>query len=825
MNFNNLTTVAQCDQFIESLRLVGAQIPQELLDRRAELAAQGVTVYGDFKVRNNPSPDLTRCIERTADALLDPSIDATEAMKPVMLYGKIQSGKTRAFVGILSIAFDRGVDIAVVYTKGTNALAKQTVSRMKAEFANFKAGNNLRQCCTIVVHDILDFRSHMLTQYELNTQRHIIVCKKESNNTSRLKAVFAASQLMRQKRVVVIDDEADFGGISFYRDSRAGGTKAGTNARNITETVKLIPDCRNILVTATPYSLYLQPDGVSQLVNGEVRPLKPRHTEVVPVHDRYVGGRQYYVDSQDEGSMYHSVFHPLSDDCVGVLGTMDARYIKNIATAAKLADFRYAVIQYLVGTAIRSIQEAASERLYRSSCILHVQIAKAAHEWQCELTTAFLKYLSEHVFCANPDTAAFDAVLSEIYEDFRLSRRNGEAEGLLEVLPMPDLSVVRTKIGDFFATGAVHVQIVNSDEDVENLLDASGQLELRHEANIFVGGSILDRGITIANLIGFVYGRSPQRMQMDTVLQHARMYGARKMADVAVTRFHTTNQLYARLKRINSMDDSLRKQFEEAIAAGRDLKDVFVCRETDGTIVPCAPNRLLIASLATVSPLSRHLPIGFQTDCLSKIQETISEIDSTILNASGYGERDANGIFELDRLVAIDLLRKIRTTYIYNRPIDRNRGLEWDVEEMIGILEWALNGRQSLYCLRRENRELSRYRGNGAFANAPDDGRIDLAPARVKAVDIPVLMFIRENGSVENGWRGTPFYWPVLLVQQNVRTAIYGRTGTDESTDDAVPEPDGEAQTAGSHNDAEQNAEGERSIFDGLDTLAVDREI
>ena len=57
--------------------------------------------------------------------------------------------------------------------------------------------------------------------------------------------MFTASQLMRQKRVVVIDDEADFGGISFCRDSRVGGVRAGTNAVNITETVKLIPDSRN----------------------------------------------------------------------------------------------------------------------------------------------------------------------------------------------------------------------------------------------------------------------------------------------------------------------------------------------------------------------------------------------------------------------------------------------------------------------------------------------------------------------------------------------------------------------------------------------------
>ena len=185
------------------------------------------------------------------------------------------------------------------------------------------------------------------------------------------------------------------------------------------------------------------------------------------------------------------------------------------------------------------------------------------------------------------------------------------------------------------------------------------------------------------------------------------------------------------------------------------------------------------------------MPIGFQTDCQTRIQEIVSGIDTTLLKSPGYEGRDENGIFEIDRAVAIDLLRKIRTTYIYNRPIDKNRGLEWDVEEMVGILEWALDGRQSLYCLRRENRELSRYRGNGAFANAPDDGRIDLVPARARAIDVPVLMFIRENGSVENGWRGTPFYWPVLLVQQNVRSAIYGRTGTGEPTDDAEHESDG----------------------------------
>ena len=777
MDFDKLMTVAQCDQYIAMFQNLG-EVPQALLDRRAFLVRQGTTVYADFKARNYLTAELTRCIERAADALLAPGVDAREALKPVMLYGKIQSGKTRAFVGIMSIAFDRGVDIAIVYTKGTNALAAQTVARMKSEFAFFKPGNNLLQQCIIVVHDVLDLRRQMLTEYELNTQKQIIVCKKEARNTSLLKDIIAGSRLMRQKRVIVIDDEADFGGISFYRDSQADGVKAGMNAINITETVKAIPDCRNMLVTATPYSLYLQPEGMAEVINGEVRPLKPRHTEMVPEHPQYVGGRQYFIDSLRTDSMYHSVFHPLSEECVEVLGKKNMHYINAIDKTDKLSDFRYALIQYLVGTAIRSIQEEPKGILYRSSMILHVDIAKDAHDWQHLLTETFLDYLGQHVFCAQPDDKSFDGTIAEIYKDFAETRKNGVTEGLLDKADMmPSLADVISRITRLFGSKAIHVQTVNSDEDVANLLDATGQLELRHEANIFVGGNILDRGLTIDNLIGFVYGRSPQRMQMDTVLQHARMYGAREMADMAVTRFHTTNQLYDRLKRINAMDESLREQFERAMRDGRDPESVFVCRDARGQIVPCAPSRLLVASISTIAPQSRHLPVGFQTDCATKIKNTVDKIDADVLNVPDYQNCDADGIFKIDRDLAIDILQRIRSTYIYNRPVDKNIGLDWNVEEMIDILKWALKDNRQLYCLRRANRQLSRYRANGGFADAPDDGRTDLIPARAKAIDLPLLMLIRENGSSTQGWRDAPFYWPVLIVQENVRSAIYGYSG------------------------------------------------
>lgn len=37
----------------------------------------------------------------------------------------------------------------------------------------------------------------------------------------------------------------------------------------------------------------------------------------------------------------------------------------------------------------------------------------------------------------------------------------------------------------------------------------------------------------------------------------------------------------------------------------------------------------------------------------------------------------------------------------------------------------------------------------------------------------PILFMLRQEGSVEKGWRGTPFYWPVIRAQRNTPTAIY----------------------------------------------------
>src|SRR5437667_11886396 len=106
----------------------------------------------------------------------------TSAQRPGMLLGKIQSGKTKTFLGAIALAFDNGFDIAVILTKGTKALARQTLERVKREFAGFHTQDRVQ------IFDIMTV-PHGLTGYELS-QKMIFVVKKQSDNLDRLTAVF-----------------------------------------------------------------------------------------------------------------------------------------------------------------------------------------------------------------------------------------------------------------------------------------------------------------------------------------------------------------------------------------------------------------------------------------------------------------------------------------------------------------------------------------------------------------------------------------------------------------------------------------------------------
>src|SRR5687768_767448 len=105
-------------------------------DSNAALDLTG-TFYTGFlgKVREGGEPvygpEEQTAIQGTVQELLTHS---TTSVKPGMLLGKVQSGKTKTFLGVVALGFDNGFDIAVVLTKPTTALARQTYKRVSKDF-------------------------------------------------------------------------------------------------------------------------------------------------------------------------------------------------------------------------------------------------------------------------------------------------------------------------------------------------------------------------------------------------------------------------------------------------------------------------------------------------------------------------------------------------------------------------------------------------------------------------------------------------------------------------------------------------------------------
>ncbi|MRX40131.1 hypothetical protein GJU43_12660 [Flavobacterium sp. LC2016-23] len=714
-------------------------------------------MYNTFIVSKDYSTDLQECIEKTVDELTK---RRTNFNDPGMLLGKIQSGKTRTFIGIIALAFDRGYNICVIFTKGTKALAEQTIKRLDNDFFQFIENDELK------VYDIMSLPP--LTPY-IKQQNLIFIVKKETNNLDHLVNLFVNNPDLAQKKVLFVDDEADFASVGFKRDQN---TQSGISLNVLAQKISLIRqgfenNYSFLQVTATPYSLYLQPQGELELNSDIFEPIKPAFTSLVPIHDAYIGGQQYFEESQNIESPYSKLYIRVPDNEIEVLNRRDQRYINNIISTPNLFVFRTAIINFLVGGTIRILQNELNQKKYKCSFIIHTATTKSIHQWQIELVEALLFSLTE---LASSNSKELKDLIKISYLDLAESiAMNGDNSLTLKE--------VSTKVIEVLNNKYVGVTKINSENQITALLDRNGQLRLDNPFNIFIGGQILDRGITIDNLIGFFYGRNPNTFQQDTVLQHSRMYGARSSKDMSVTRLYTSNRIYNALLSMHEFDSALRNAFEDGIHNG-DNSVVFVERDAQGIIRPCAPNKILITSTQTISPHSRFLPIGFQTKSKTHIQNTIAEIDNILSEAS-------NGNFQQPFLLEIEKVYKvidlINSTFEYGERHE-NKGIEWDYitfkaifrRLQANILNKDLEGK--IYCYVQTNRNLSRKKNNGlTFSDAPDDGNTDRRIAKNIASETACLIILKQNGLKQNGWRDAEFWWPVLMTPQNSRPAVFAR--------------------------------------------------
>ncbi|MET3289298.1 UNVERIFIED_CONTAM: hypothetical protein ABID98_001868 [Brevibacillus sp. OAP136] len=703
------------------------------------------TFFSFLNLKNNYSLEMQGCIERTVNKLLDTK---TTLDRPGMLLGKIQSGKTRTFLGVMSLAYDNGYDIVIVLTKGTKALAQQTLERLKSEFGE------LTEQDLIQIYDIMVMPS--LTRYELN-QKLAFVVKKEIKNMERLHdAFFETYPELADKKVLIIDDEADFASIGFT-NKKDEEPEIKKIAGKINDFRQKTLNCSFLQVTATPYSLYLQPEDI--IVDSVVfKPIKPVFTELVPIHDKYIGGEYYFQESEKEGTVAYHLFEEVPEDELVVLKKQDRRVFKieECLISNKVKSLRNAIVNFIIGGCIRRLQERESgSKVNKYSFIIHTEQGKAAHEWQESIIDMIVEKLTEE---SKNNSDLFNRLLKEAYLNLIASIQ-------LSNIITPELGQIADEVKQALDGGYIMITKVNSEKDVNELLDSSGQLKLRTPLNIFIGGQILDRGITIGNLIGFYYGRRPKTFQQDTVLQHSRMYGARPIQDLTVTRFYTTSGIYSVMQRIHEFDSALREAFERGT---HNNGVVFIQKDIGNQIIPCSPNKIFMANTTTLKPGARLLPVGFNIKTKTHIQKPVSTIDAIIEKySSDIG--NAPEAFKMDISDAVQIINKIGETF--------EEGHRWNQAAFIASLEYltALSDgekhRGQIWVIVRRDRDISRVKNDGRLENSPDSYQ-EKGLAKELAIDTPAIILLKQNGTAY-GWKGNPFYWPVLVAPQRMQTVVF----------------------------------------------------
>jgi hypothetical protein len=702
------------------------------------------TFYGRLRSSRNDDDALATCIERVVNQL---EIVSTTGDRPGMLLGKIQSGKTRGFVGAIARSFDRGFDIALVLTKGTKTLSAQTVSRLSSDLAEFIDEDEL------IVLDIMKLPGK-LTRSELS-RKIVIVAKKQAQNLSRLIEFIDAQPALKKRKVLLIDDEADLAGVRFVRKKGQADIEQGTIAEQMDHLRRLMDGIAFLQVTATPYSLYLQPDDYETAPGAYVfKPKKPAFTELLPIHSGYIGGDDYF-GGHDESDPRHYLIAEVDAQEQDALRKPDKRRInaKSVLDSPNTIGLRRAIITFVLSVCVRRWQqEEVGEKKRKYAMIIHNDTQKSAHAWQTQVIDWILQAILATAE-TNPKTlrplfdAAFDDLTASVTADKgRMPLREKTFDVFIDALQSDD--VVR--------------ETVNSDKDVMALLDDKAELKLRTPFNIYVGGNILDRGITIPNLIAFYYGRNPKTMQADTVLQHSRMYGNRTRLDLAVTRFYTSKDVFNRLYTINGFENALREAFE---TGAHDRGVVFIQTDAQRRVRPCAPNKVLLSDVVAVRSNGILLPTDFRTASGKSMMKIQGELGRLI----DEEWRDKGAFFEIDRDRAMQIIEVIAQSLIFDHV-----PFEWDA--MRGLIDYYSDihdgGNGNLYLVAETGRNLNRVKSgdkSGLSILGPALRNIVVDPTRTK----PVLVLLQQEGDKNEGWSGHKFWWPLLVAPGNVEPCIF----------------------------------------------------
>lgn len=612
----------------------------------------------------------------------DPSIQG-------LLYGQIQSGKTNNMLMAVARASDRGHRLFIILTSDNTWLYEQTLERVTQALpglltlgkGSFDSPAQATRVATALLHTGL-----------------VLVATKNGRVLERLQT-FIHTHCASELRAVIFDDEADQASLNTLVNSDNDELSAINQA--IVNIREYFPNHVYVQITATPQALFLQRANSA---------FAPEFTVAFEPGSGYVGGEAFFEANLTNGPM-----RTFTDDEVETLISEETQPERpGLAVPTGL---RSALCSFFVaaGTKLNLNQGI------NFSCLCHISHRQEAHRRLELYINMFVMGLSQALLDPSaPEHPIAVRYLREAYNDIRRTHPS----------PPPFDDVCREIAENIAST---HIQVLISGSDYRRPVYSA-------PFNILIGGNRLGRGVTIDRLLTTYYGRTSKASQVDTMLQHARMYGYRR-DDMDAIRFFVSESLLQVFTSIYESDRQLRLMIQNGTS---NMQAIVLSRSTHTILRPTRPSVVYLDSIAFYMPGSRYFP-------RYPLATNVTILDQILLPFDGRSEPAQ---VPIDFLVDIVNLAK-------SEPGD---GDSWDDEAIrvcLQNMKEMHNNRGFLVV--RTGRDISR--GSRAMLSETDYNLYN--------PEGPTLTLYRYNSSIEKGWDGNPRWVPNLRFPDGNRYFMF----------------------------------------------------
>ena len=436
-----------------------------------------------------------------------------DCMTKLLCLGKVQSGKTAFFISTMALAFDNGYDLAYVIGGTKNNLLTQNRDRILEEFDNNE---------DILIMDLNNAKSSDIRQQiQAGCKVILMVLKHKSKNSgTNLANLEKLTKELSDIPSLIVDDEGD---------ERSPGDKKnkGQASNAILQAVKSIKKGTYLSVTATPQS--------NLLLSTALENLSPDDCVLVEPGNGYTGA---------------TVFHD----------TMDNPLVVEISDADDFEEgvpdsFREALYWFVLGCAVRYIR---GDRGFHSM-LVHPSAKTDIQNVVHGRIKSELDILRDNI--RDENGLGYEDIcekLESVYDKFKIS--DGDFPSFSNVLMQIKKNMAKTDVYQ-----------INTREGSDSQDDVGRDKYFKYK--IYVGGNMLERGITLKNLaVTYIY-RSAKVNPVDNTLQRARWFGYKKNY-LDLCRVFMTGDMKQQFVDITNHENFLWETVSRFLKTGRPLPEM-----------------------------------------------------------------------------------------------------------------------------------------------------------------------------------------------------------------------------------------------------------